>query len=177
MTRPDWKRGRQRWEPCPGYEEVYQVSSHGLVRRSAPGPGTWIGKIKKQQCPPSLGRWTVKLWRNEYRKGPTGTRLPVAPLICEAFHGPAPSSKHCAAHIDGNPKRNDASNLRWELKREMGAHQRVLSEHERDMILEDYGRISAEDLARRFSVGRSTIYRVWKGSRKIHGNRSSSKKT
>jgi hypothetical protein len=36
-------------------------------------------------------------------------------IICAAFHGPAPSPDHHAAHNDGNRRNNRADNLRWVL--------------------------------------------------------------
>jgi hypothetical protein len=34
-------------------------------------------------------------------------------LVCEAFHGPAPTSRHQAAHNDGSKSNNRPENLRW----------------------------------------------------------------
>ena len=34
-------------------------------------------------------------------------------LVCEAFHGPAPTDKPLALHWDDDPLNNDCSNLRW----------------------------------------------------------------
>lgn len=42
-------------------------------------------------------------------------------LVCEAFHGPRPSSEHEVAHWDGNPTNNRADNLRWATARENAA--------------------------------------------------------
>lgn len=39
-------------------------------------------------------------------------------LICEAFHGRAPSAMHHAAHWDGDKNNNSASNLRWATPKE-----------------------------------------------------------
>jgi hypothetical protein len=39
-------------------------------------------------------------------------------LVCEAFHGPAPSAKHQAAHRDDNRANNTADNLYWATKLE-----------------------------------------------------------
>lgn len=41
-------------------------------------------------------------------------------LICEAFHGPRPTSKHEVAHNDGNPLNARADNLRWATHKENG---------------------------------------------------------
>jgi hypothetical protein len=39
-------------------------------------------------------------------------------LVCEAYHGPAPSPIHHAAHWDGDKENNSASNLRWATPQE-----------------------------------------------------------
>lgn len=36
-------------------------------------------------------------------------------VVCEAFHGPAPSKRHHAAHENGDSLDNRASNLSWKL--------------------------------------------------------------
>jgi hypothetical protein len=36
-------------------------------------------------------------------------------VVCAAFHGPAPSALHHAAHIDGDSANNHAGNLCWKL--------------------------------------------------------------
>ena len=42
-------------------------------------------------------------------------------LVCEAFHGPAPSPLHEAAHGDRTPVHNTPDNLRWATKAENDA--------------------------------------------------------
>jgi len=42
-------------------------------------------------------------------------------LVCEAFHGPAPSPLHEAAHGDRTPVHNTPDNLRWATKTENDA--------------------------------------------------------
>lgn len=39
-------------------------------------------------------------------------------VVCETFNGPPPSSKHDAAHIDGNEANNQPGNLRWSTRLE-----------------------------------------------------------
>lgn len=46
----------------------------------------------------------------------TGVYARVHRLVCAAFHGPAPSSDHEAAHLNGDPMDNRASNLAWKTK-------------------------------------------------------------
>ena len=47
-----------------------------------------------------------------------GRLIGVHRLACEAFHGPAPSAKHQAAHGDGIRSNNRRENLRWATRRE-----------------------------------------------------------
>lgn len=39
-------------------------------------------------------------------------------LVCEAFHGPAPTPAHVVAHCNGNRLDNRAANLRWATTKE-----------------------------------------------------------
>lgn len=40
-------------------------------------------------------------------------KVRVNRVVCEAFHGPAPSPKHHAAHLNGDRQDNRAANLAW----------------------------------------------------------------
>jgi len=46
-------------------------------------------------------------------------------LVLENFVSEAPSNKHQASHIDGNPKNNSVSNLIWELPKENSHRKRA----------------------------------------------------
>jgi hypothetical protein len=69
----------------------------GRGYRAYGGCPTW-GTGDRQQ-----GRFVFTIGRKTYR---------VAPLVCEAFHGPRPSGMVCL-HINENASCNRASNLRW----------------------------------------------------------------
>jgi hypothetical protein len=49
----------------------------------------------------------------------------VARLVCEAFHGKAPSPQHHAAHLDGDQNNNRATNLAWTTPAENNGHKRA----------------------------------------------------
>ena len=97
---------------CP----EYSVSNLGQVRRDVAGRRLSAGSIVAQ-AENHGGYMTVALYpfkRNINRR--------VHRLVCEAFHGPAPTPHHQAAHLDGNPKNNHAENLAWVTKEENEAH-------------------------------------------------------
>lgn len=54
--------------------------------------------------------------RNGYRRVRVrGRWFMVNRLVCEAMHGPPPTRKHQAAHVNGDRTDNRASNLVWKL--------------------------------------------------------------
>ncbi|WP_374198404.1 HNH endonuclease [Streptomyces sp. ISL-12] len=103
--------------------------------------------------------------------------------VCEAFHGPPPSTAHQAAHLDGNPANNAASNLAWATPSENAAH---CAEHgtaqrgalhyaskvtERDVRVIRRARrlgISPARLAARFGIHRATVGNIAAGRTWAH---------
>lgn len=55
-------------------------------------------------------RQVVTLGQGRHRK--------VSRLVCSAFHGPAPSTRHHAAHINGDSLDNRPENLAWKAPAE-----------------------------------------------------------
>jgi hypothetical protein len=96
----------EEWRPIPSYPD-YEASSFGRVRRLTPYRTTYVGRICTQmKC--ADGHYTVRLSIRGHLKGIGAHRL-----VCEAFHGPAPSPHHVAAHNNGIPADNVPKNLRW----------------------------------------------------------------
>lgn len=97
---------REIWKPIAGYEGWYEVSNFGRVRRMRPEKNTFVGRIL---IPSGGGRYgAVGLSRDGVAKN-----RKVHIMVCETFHGPRPSPRHEAAHWDGDPGNNVATNLRW----------------------------------------------------------------
>lgn len=95
-----------RWKAIPGWEDRYEVSDEGDVRRTAGGQGTRRGTILL----PILDRrgyHTYTLQRPGFR-----VRAKAHRLVLEAFVGPAPDGAY-ALHADDNPSNNSLANLRW----------------------------------------------------------------
>lgn len=80
-------------------------------RYLAGSDGTVVGPSGRNLCPYRLPSGYLQVL--VYGDGTPRRTRRVHALICEAFHGPRPSSKHQVAHWDGDPSNNAASNLRW----------------------------------------------------------------
>ena len=107
--------GIEMWHPILDWEDYYEVSDQGRVRRIAGGRGSKRG-IKKNTV--INGRAVVSL----NRPGEQVTTF-VHCLVMEAFVGPRPAGMECC-HNDGNSLNNWLDNLRWDTPR-ANAHDRV----------------------------------------------------
>ena len=100
--------GMERWRKVPNLP--YEVSSAGRVRRV----GGWVvrrvyvpGRLRKV----STDKYGYGVVTVSY-EGKIST-VRINRLVCAAFHGPAPSRRHQAAHADGTRRNNRAKNLSW----------------------------------------------------------------
>lgn len=96
----------ETWLPAPGFPE-YEVSSFGRIRRTISRTCSKAGAIIE-------GHVTRHGYRT-HNASVQGRRktLKFHRLVCEAFHGPAPSPLHHVAHGDGDRLNNRSENLRW----------------------------------------------------------------
>jgi hypothetical protein len=156
--RKNWAERRQEvWMPCPDYEGWYNVSSFGRVMRTADGHSTFAGRIKKLKRSNTTGSMTVSLSRHGRVK-----RVDVAPLVCLAFHGERPDANHRVTHLDGDPRHNYSSNLRWEpANKAPRLHRRKLRGDQCRQIAHQRRDKSAVELAEQYGVSVATIYRIW----------------
>ena len=92
----------EEWRPIPGWEDLYEASSLGRIRRITKSP-----PYVMTPCPDKDGYRVVTLTRNNKWKS-----WRVAFLVCSAFHGPRPDGLQ-AAHGDGSKDNDTPSNLRW----------------------------------------------------------------
>lgn len=100
------------WRTIKGYEELYEVSNDGRVRRLRFINGSHnFEKIK--ECKQTLNAWgymTVNLCKN----GKSNTKR-VHKLVANAFLG---ESDLQVDHIDGNKQNNNLSNLEYVTPKE-----------------------------------------------------------
>jgi NUMOD4 motif/HNH endonuclease len=95
------------WKPCPGFEESYEVSSHGRVRSSRKWSNTQVGYILKPKTMKGRGYLLVTLM-----KGGRKYSRRVHILVAKAFI-PQPLDTDQVNHENGVKADNRVSNLTW----------------------------------------------------------------
>lgn len=101
------------WKPIRDWP--YEVSSLGRVRRTAAPQGrTRAGKIIKPRPLTKRAGYMLVTLTHEGRRW----HARVCRLVCEAFHGPPPTPRHEAAHLDGVNTNDTPGNLAWKTKAE-----------------------------------------------------------
>ncbi len=109
-------QNQEIWRPCPDYEDIYDVSSFGRIRRNKRtrrNPEKRILKISLN----TRGYPIICLTKNSKR-----TTKKVHRLVAKAFLKPAMIEKNQVNHIDGNKANNHISNLEWVTNRENCLH-------------------------------------------------------
>jgi hypothetical protein len=99
----------EEWKLIPGWAD-YAASNTGLIKRlhtDRNGHKKIVNRILTGAISKSGYMW-VTLSCDGYRK-----MLRVNRVICQTFHGSPPTSKHHAAHQDGDRLNNNSNNLRW----------------------------------------------------------------
>lgn len=163
---------QETWRPVavPDFEDLYEVSDHGHVRR---GPQ---GRILKSGVHPK-GYHGVVLSGRGKRKS-----LLIHKIVLDTFVGPRPEGLE-ARHLDGDPTNNRLSNLAWgtssenELdKRRHGTMQRgerngsvKLTESQvLEIVRRHANGESQRALAVAFEVSQPQVFRIVSGQRWSH---------
>lgn len=108
------------WKNVPGFENIYQASNMGYVRRVAKSKNNTSGVIISGYVNKKTGYKALSLSDLNGKKH----WFNMHALICMTFNGEKPSKKHQCCHNDGDKMNNRADNLRWATR----------SENERDKI-------------------------------------------
>jgi hypothetical protein len=114
----------EEWRPIPGYEGVYEASSHGRIRRLdgvvlvyGLHPRPHKGRILRA----AQSRATLYLSVALSLAGKVES-IPVHRLVAVAFLGAPQPGKNNVNHIDGTRTNNRAENLEWTSASENGKH-------------------------------------------------------
>lgn len=159
----------------------YDVAEDGEVRRITPNRIHKVVPYVLHGTEHPSGYRRIKL----VPPGEAGRVLLVSRLVCEAFHGPAPTPLHQAAHWDGDCSNNHFRNLRWATPQENGGDDR--RRHGRTPKGEQNGRalLTAEEvkairceftgahgqiasLSRRFGVSTTAMHNIVHGRHWSH---------
>lgn len=104
------------WRPVTGYEGIYEVSLHGVIRRLAAGKGTRALRPLR----PSI-RTDGYMYVSLCAEGKARS-FPIHRLVATAFLGPPSSDRFFTNHRDGNKVNNELSNLEWASRSENMKH-------------------------------------------------------
>lgn len=159
----------EEWRDVVGFEGVYAVSDQGRVKRNAPGPGTYVGRILRPVLLKN-GYLSVVLCTNNLQ-----VRHYVHVLVAEAFLGPRPEGKE-TNHKSGDKMDNQVANLEWVTRSENALHARSVLGLERGEAngnsklteadvreirnLYAAGADSQQQLADQYGVNEATVSRV-----------------
>lgn len=103
----------EEWRPVTG--APYEVSSLGRMRRTGRAKGARVGRDVKGWIAKTTGYVMVNFPPRPGKRAPI---IELHRLICETFHGPAPSPRHEVRHRDGVKLNLRADNLEWGTRRE-----------------------------------------------------------
>jgi NUMOD4 motif/HNH endonuclease len=157
------------WRDVVGWEEYYQVSNAGDVKRVCGGRGAVIGKILKKSGT-NKPYYTINLRREGHFKSYKVHRL-VALSFVENL---CPDTKTQVNHMDGNKKNNHYLNLEWVTPGENQKHSyRVLDRKsargfakltEEDVLtirkLLYTTRLTQKDIGSIFGINQTTVSRI-----------------
>jgi hypothetical protein len=151
----------ERWVPVPveGFEDLYEVSSLGQVRRSAPLAGRDQGRALTPYVSPR-GSLVVTLHAHGRARCPT-----VARIVAGAFLPPCPWPGGIPRHRDGDRSNCRAENLFWApagTRTPGSGRPRKLTQAQRKEVVALREVVSGAEVARRYGVTRSLICQLWK---------------
>lgn len=106
------------WRIIPGFS-AYELSPDGVIRRRVKARTRKVGHL------PTIGRNNYGYLRAKLVDD-SGIKRTVTlhRLIALAFHGPPPSEKHQARHLDDDKSNNHPSNIAWGTSKENHADAR-----------------------------------------------------
>lgn len=163
---------KEKWKNVVNYEQTYQVSDSGKVKRIRSGPGAQVGRILSQYA---RGRNNKKYLCVHLSQNGLKKQHNVHRLVLEAFVSLCPSNMECR-HLDGNECNNKLNNLKWGTSQEnakdaighktvaLGTNlpQAKLNNSKIHKIKQLYAteKWSCRQLAKKFNVSHCTIWKI-----------------
>jgi hypothetical protein len=156
---------QEEWKPVVGWEDAYEVSSFGRVRRIGAGRGVTHGAVMKPQTVRD-GYQAIVLRTPGIRQGKFIHRL-----VAESFIHAIPAGMH-VNHMDGNPSNNLLSNLEIVTQSENILHALRVLWPERDYLAKKLDRDKVSQIramaatqsnrmiAAIFNVSEATIHNI-----------------
>lgn len=95
------------WRPIPEYEDWYEASSLGRIRRSRSGTRTKARRLLRPGVKPNGYLFVI------IHTGERSYNRYVHRLVASAFHGAPPRANSQVNHLDRVRSNNRASNLEW----------------------------------------------------------------
>lgn len=156
------------WKPLAGFEDCYEVSSSGQIRRSVGGRGCRAGRTRRPVVHSSGYRHLVLSRSGQFHC------IYIHRAVATAFLGPGGDGQE-VNHKDGNKANNRLSNLEWASSSENKLHAyhagltRIGQEHPHSRLKDSdvpvirrllSEGVSKSAVARKFKVSHSTIARI-----------------
>lgn len=157
----------EEWKPILGFEESYEISNCGYVRRKTATTRYPAGWVLKPEVTRS-GYLSVSLWDRDRK------HRPIHQLVAEAFIGPRLEA-HQVNHIDGDKFNNRVTNLEYVTPKENIRHSIAiglrwnfkgrpkLTEYQVKKIKALVGFVEYGFIAKGFNIHPNTVYRVANG--------------
>ena len=154
----------EHWKPILGWEELYEISNIGTVRRLKTSQGTRAGTVLRP-CLNHEGYWALNLWKDAKQH-----KYRVHSLVAMTFIGPYPDGQE-VNHKDSDRKNPRASNLEYldrtenilhgrdRLQREEGrrSHTSILTADQAKAIYSLRDQFACSEIAERFGVTRQLV--------------------
>lgn len=172
------------WKPIKDYEELYEVSNLGRVRRLPKRMTAYAGKGRPRvECFSKmkiLKGWIQEYKRIELRKNGVSKMFFVHRLVAEAFVE-NPDNKPQVNHIDENKMNNKQENLEWVTSKENSNHGTVIERRKKRLakisgkpivVIENGEKIKFQtigDASEYLDVHRTTVSHALRRNGKVKG--------